>query len=166
MVPSALYQKLLDLSKKHADPASLEEILAIRSPDAIHAWGHRYLVTRNPLLGDRMDNEAFKAHLCSTGPYLGDGTNKVHSITIDEHQRTSVVHMSYFLQAAKAEEVVEQDLIWTLKFTEDEDVDKILIKETVEFIDAAASSRLGEIIRSIHGEVTEDVRGGITLRGF
>jgi len=74
--------------------------------------------------------------------------------------------MSYFLRPAKSDETVEQDLIWTLKFTDDEDVDKILIKESVEFVDAAASSRIGEIVRGIHGDVREDVRGGITLRGY
>uniref|UniRef100_A0A8H7XN08 glucan endo-1,3-beta-D-glucosidase n=1 Tax=Psilocybe cubensis TaxID=181762 RepID=A0A8H7XN08_PSICU len=166
MNPSILYKKLLYLTTKHAQPSGLEEILAIRSSDAIHAWGHNYLISRNPLLADRMDNEAFKAHLLSTGPYIGDSTSKVHAVTIDEYQRTAVLHMSYFLRPAKSDEIVEQDLIWTIKFTDDEDVEKILIKETVEFIDAAASSRLGEIIRSIHGEIAENVRGGITLRGF
>ena len=74
--------------------------------------------------------------------------------------------MSYFLRPAKSDETVEQDLIWALKFTDDVDVDKILIKESVEFVDAAASSRIGEIVRGIHGDVKEDVRGGITLRGY
>lgn len=74
--------------------------------------------------------------------------------------------MSYLLRPVKSSETVEQDLIWTLKFTDHEDVDKVLIRETVEFIDAAASSRLGEIIRGIHGEIGEDVRGGITLNGY
>lgn len=166
MPPSNLYNKLLDLSRKHANPSSLDEILAIRSAEAIHAWGHRYLVSRNPKLGERMDNDAFEAHLKSTGPYLASGEGTIHGIIVDEYQRTSVIHMSYLLQPAKSDEKVEQDLIWTLKFTDEEDVDKILIKETVEFIDAAASSRAGEIIREIHGEVKEDVRGGITLRGY
>lgn len=74
--------------------------------------------------------------------------------------------MSYLLRAAGSEEIVEQDLIWTLKFTDHQQVEEVLIRETVEFIDAAASSRIGEIIRAIHGEVNEDVRGGITLNGF
>jgi len=166
MTPSTLYKKLLELSNIHANPSSLEEILAIRSSDAIHAWGHKYLVSRNPKLGDQMDNENFEAHLKSTGPYLEFNPCEIHAITVDEHQRTSVIHMSYFLRPAKSDETVEQDLIWTLKFTDDEDVDKILIKESVEFIDAAASLRIGEIVRGIHGDVKEDVRGGITLRGY
>ncbi|KAJ4394668.1 hypothetical protein N0V93_003887 [Gnomoniopsis smithogilvyi] len=167
MTQSALYKKLFELSSKHANPASLEEILAIRSPDAIHAWGHNYLVSRNLELGERMDNEAFKAHLMSTGPYLDAAQDSiVHSIVVNEHSHKSVIHMSYLLRPVKSEEVVEQDLIWVLKFTDDQDVDKVLIKEAVEFIDAAASSRMGQIIRSIHGEIGEDVRGGITLRGY
>ena len=166
MAPSALYNKLLALTTTHATFPSMEAMFAIRAPDAIHAWGHKFLVARNPKLGERMDNTAFKAHLTSTGPYIASGRGEVHSITIDEHQRTSVIHMSYFLQAAGSEETLEQDLIWLLKFTDDEDVDKVLIKESLEFIDAAASSRLSEIIRGVHGEVAEDVRGGITLRGY
>lgn len=165
MSPSALYQRLLDLSQKHAIPTSLEEILSIRAPDAIHAWGHRYLVSRQPKLADRMDNAAFKAHLLSTGPYLGVCESKLHSITIDEHQRTSVVHMSYFLRAEGSEEVVEQDLIWTLRFSNEEmSAEKVLITESVEFIDAAASGRVAEIVRGIHGEVSEHVRGGLTVQ--
>lgn len=163
---SSVYAKLLDLTKKHAEPSSLEEILAIRHPDAIHAWGHNYLISLNPKLGERMDNVAFKAHLTSTGPYLDSSGCKIHSITVDEHQRTSSLHMSYFLRPTGSDVTVEQDLIWTLKFSPDEDPDKILITETVEFIDAAASSRVGEVIREINGEVSDDVRGGITLRGY
>lgn len=83
MPPSALYNRLLDLSRKHASPASLQEILAIRSDDAIHAWGHQYLVSRNSKLGDRMDNKAFEAHLKSTGPYLNSSGATVHNITVE-----------------------------------------------------------------------------------
>lgn len=166
MAPTPLYHKLLELSTKHAEPSSLEEILAIRSADAKHAWGHNYLVARNPRLSDHMDNREFEAHLTSTGPYLDSDKSAIHSIVVDEHQRTSVIHMSYFLRPVKSNETVEQDLIWTIKFTDHEDVDKVLIKESVEFIDAAASSQLGEIIRGSHGEVAENVRGGITLREY
>lgn len=166
MEPSPLYARLLDLSSMHAKPTNLEELFVIRSPDAIHSWGHNYLVRRNPKLGERMDNEAFRAHLHSTGPYLQSGDVKVHDITIDEFRRTSVIHMSYFLRPAQSNETVEQELIWTLKFTDDKALDNIFIKESVEFIDAAASSRVGEIIRTIHGYIRDDVRGGITLEGY
>lgn len=163
MAPSEVYTRLLELSNKHANPSSMEEIMGIRSPDAIHAWGHNYLVSRNPKLGERMDNKDFEAHLISTGPYLESCVSEIHTITVDEHRRTSTVHMSYFLQPAQSDEKVEQDLIWTLRFTDDEEVDKIMIEESVEFIDAAASGRVGEIIRGIHGTLNENVRGGITL---
>ena len=166
MAHSVLYKKLLNLSNMHANPSSLEEILAIRSPNAIHAWGHKYLVSRNTKLSEYMDNKTFQAHLNSTGPYIRDSTSEVHAIIIDEHQRMSIIHMSYFLRPAQSNETVEQDLIWMLKFTDNKEVDKILIKESVEFIDAAASSRIGEIIRDIHGDLNEDVRGGITLSGY
>ncbi|KAH7102287.1 hypothetical protein BKA62DRAFT_699919 [Auriculariales sp. MPI-PUGE-AT-0066] len=159
MPPSPLYSRLLDISHKHAKPANLDEILAIRAPDAVHAWGHTFLVSRNPKLGERMNNAAFEAHLRSTGPYLESARPvTVHSIAVDEHQRTSSVHMSYFLRPAGSEEVVEQELVWTLKFTEDDDVQKVLIRESVEFIDAAASSRLGEIIRGIHGNSASHIK--------
>lgn len=42
--------------------------------------------------------------------------------------------------------------------------ERVLIEESVEFIDAAASARLGTLVREVYGEVGEDVRGGITLK--
>lgn len=82
-----------------------------------------------------MDNEAFKAHLKSTGPYLNVAQESIiHSIVVDEHSRQSVIHMSYFLRPVKSEEAIEQDLVWMLKFTDDQDDNKVLIKEAVEFV--------------------------------
>ncbi|KAJ7146129.1 hypothetical protein C8R44DRAFT_756653 [Mycena epipterygia] len=168
MTPSPLYSKLLSLSQAHAVPDDLAHILAIRAPDAIHAWGHNYLLSRNPGLRDRMDNTAFEDHLKTTGPYLDHDRSEIHDIIIDEHKRKSVIHMSYFLTPTGSTETVEQDLIWVLKFTDEGEteggVDGVLIKESVEFIDAAASSRLGTVVRSLHGELKENVRGGITLK--
>lgn len=168
--PTPLYHSLHDIALVHARPTSLEQILAIRAPSATHAWGHAYLVRQNPGLRDRMDNAAFAAHLRSTGRYLssGESTSTVHDVVIDEHRRTAAVHMSYFLKANGSEEVVEQDLIWMLKFTgegEGGEDGEVLIKESVEFIDAAASARVGTLVREVQGgELGEDVRGGITLR--
>jgi hypothetical protein len=173
--PSPLYTKLLSLSQSHAEAKSFEEIFTIRSPDAIHAWGHNYLVSRNQGLQDRMDNDAFKSHLLTTGPYLDDeaGSAATHDILIDERKRKAVIHMSYFLVPKGSEEKVENELIWLLKFTDPDekelkdpsDVDGILIKESVEYIDAAASSRLGTVIRKLNGgKLNKDVRGGITLQ--
>ncbi|KAL0569396.1 hypothetical protein V5O48_012574 [Marasmius crinis-equi] len=164
MAPSPLYSRLLSLSKSHAQPKDATEIFAIRSGDAHHAWGHKYLVSRNPKLGDYMDNDAFRAHLQSTGRYLDFAGAELHDIVIDENQRKSVIRMSYFLTPKGSKETVENDLIWVLKFTDDEEVDKVLVKESVEFTDAAASGRLGTVIRELHGELEEDVRGGITLK--
>lgn len=168
MAPSALYTKLLSLSQAHATPKDGAEILSIRAPDARHAWGHNYLISRNPLLGDRMDNDAFKSHLHTSGPYLDSSRTEVHDILIDEHQRKATIHMSYFLTPKGSKETVENDLIWLLKFTDEGEteggVDGVLIKESVEYIDAAASARLGTIIRDLHGELNKDVRGGFTLK--
>ena len=52
MAHSILYKKLLNLSKMHANPSNLEEIFAIRSPNAIHAWGYKYLVSHNTKLSE------------------------------------------------------------------------------------------------------------------
>jgi hypothetical protein len=167
MAPSALYSKLLSLSQAHAKPRDLSHILAIRAPDARHGWGHSYLVSRNLKLQDYMDNAAFESHLRTTGPYLESLRTDVHEIIVDEHQRKAVIHLSYFLTPKGSEETVEQNMIWTLKFTDEEvngGVDGVLIKESIEFIDAAASSRLGTVIRALHGELNDDVRGGITLK--
>lgn len=163
MAPSLLYSKLLSLAQAHATPKDGAQILSIRAPDARHAWGHNYLVSRNRLLQDNMDNDAFEAHLDTTGPYIGSSRCKVHDILIDENQRKAVIQMSYFLTPKGSSETVENELVWVLRFTHDEEVNGILIKESVEYIDAAASARLGTIIRQIHGKLNEDVRGGITL---
>lgn len=166
---SPLYSKLLSLSETHAKPNDLDQIMSIRAPDAIHAWGHNYLLSRSPGLRDRMDNDAFKAHLESTGPYLAaqdpEVQPEVHDIIIDIVARKSAIHMSYFLTPEGSTETVENDLIWLLKFTDDDEVDGILIKESVEFIDPTASARLGTVIRALHGgKLNPEVRGGITLK--
>lgn len=179
--PSALYTKLRELALAHAQPDSVEQILSIRHPRAIHAWGHNHLVQHNPGLQDRMDNAAFAAHLASTGRYItyAPPGEKVHDVIVDEWQRVAVVKMSYYLKAKKADgkedggsegEVVENDLIWTIKFTQDTEqetsgIDGIRIIESVEYIDASASARLGTLVRAeTGGEVADDVRGGIVLK--
>ncbi|KAK7053040.1 hypothetical protein VNI00_004361 [Paramarasmius palmivorus] len=166
MAPSALYSKLFSLAQAHAEPKDLDQILNIRSRDAIHAWGHNYLVSKNPGLADRMDNDAFEAHLINSGRYLDMGSSQVHDIIVDEHKRRAVIHMSYFLKPKDSKEMVEHDLIWTLKFTDEDKEDEILIKESVEFIDAAAGARVGAIVQEIHGEIDELTRGSITLKGI
>lgn len=169
MTSSALYNKLLSLAQTHAEPESLEQILAIRAPDARHAWGHKHLVSKNPGLADIMDNNAFTAHLHSSGPYIEGKGAKVHEIIVDEHKRKAVIHMSYFLAAKGSEETVEQDLVWVLTFTEETEeersgnLDGILINESVEFIDASTGMRVGSMARALYGELSEDVRGSITV---
>ena len=95
----------------------------------------------------------------------------MHDVVVDEYKRTAIVHMSYYLMAkgSAGDEVVENDLIWTLKFTEEAEqeaggLEGVRIKESVEFIDASASARVGTLVRSVHGELAEGVRGGITLK--
>ncbi|EPT01276.1 hypothetical protein FOMPIDRAFT_1059916 [Fomitopsis schrenkii] len=179
-VPSiSLYAKLRELALAHAQPDSVEQILSIRHPSAIHAWGHNNLVQRNPGLQDRMDNAAFARHLASTGRYITNAPpgETVHDVIVDEWKRVAVVRMSYYLQAKKVEgkeaedsEVVENDLIWTLKFTQEAEqetsgLDGVRIIESVEYIDASASARLGTLVRAqIGGEIGDDVRGGIVLK--
>lgn len=177
--PSTLYAKLRELALAHAQPDSVKQILAIRHPLAIHAWGHNYLVQHNPGLQDHMDNAAFAAHLASTGRYItyAPQGEKVHDVMVDEWERVAVVRMSYFLKAKKAggesegeSEVVENDLIWTLRFTQETEqeisgIDGIRIIESVEYIDASASARLGTLVRvETGGEIGDDVRGGIVLK--
>ncbi|KAJ7774628.1 hypothetical protein DFH07DRAFT_106088 [Mycena maculata] len=169
MEPSPLYSKLLSLSKSHAVPYDLNEILSIRAPDAIHAWGHNYLLSRSPGLRDRMDNAAFKAHILSTSPYLDGQGLEIHDIIIDTVARKSAIHMSYFLTPKGSKETVENNLLWVIKFTTEGEVeggvDGILIKESVEFIDPTASARVGTVCRELHGgKMNDDVRGGLTLK--
>ncbi|EKG11913.1 hypothetical protein MPH_10956 [Macrophomina phaseolina MS6] len=172
---SPLYSALRALALAHAKPDSLDHIMAIRAPHATHAWGHAgYLVARHPKLADVMDNAQFAAHIRSTGRYVAAARpSVVHDVVVDERKRRAVVRMSYFLRVDGGEkseegaEVVEQDLVWVLGFTSGEgerERERVLIEESVEFIDAAASARLGTLVREVYGEVGEDVRGGITLK--
>jgi hypothetical protein len=62
---------------------------------------------------------------------------------------------------------VENDLIWTLKFTKEGEVkgdpDVVLIKESIEFVDATANGRLGALIRDAQVEMGKDVKGGLGI---
>ncbi|KXS09086.1 hypothetical protein M427DRAFT_76008 [Gonapodya prolifera JEL478] len=104
---------------------------------------------------DRMTNAQFAAHLASTGRYLTSTSSRIiHSIIVDAYARRAVVHMSYFLTPADSlaeggEQTphdlptVEQDLIWLLVFTAPEEGEEVLIKHSVELIDASARVRVG-----------------------
>ncbi|KAJ6476403.1 hypothetical protein C8R45DRAFT_1009896 [Mycena sanguinolenta] len=151
----ALYTKLLSLSQTFANPPDFHSFLALRSPDARHRWGHNYLVSKNPVSLGSLDNAAFEAHLHTAGQWLDALGGEVTDIMIDEHKRKAVLRMSYFLKAKGSDETVENDLIWVLKFTDEGEVgggvDGILIKESIEFIDAAARARVG-VLGEMHGE--------------
>ena len=126
-----------------------------------------------------MDNAAFAAHLASTGRYITGAPLgvKVHDVIVDEWKRVAALRMSYYLKAKTSErqahgegEVVENDLVWLLQFTQDVEqetggINGIRIMESVEYIDASASARLGTLVRAeTGGEIGDDVRGGIVLR--
>jgi hypothetical protein len=164
MAPSALYQRMHALASSHAKG---EDLLGIRAPRAIHGWGHNHLVSRNAALQATMDNEAFARHLKNAGPYIDFHDLKIADIVVDEHQRKASVRMSYFLKATGGQEVIEQDLIWMLKFTDEGEVEggdeAVLIKESVEFIDAATGVRLRDMVRERVGEIGEDVTGSIGI---
>lgn len=166
MAPSALYAKLLSLANAHAT-GSFDTILSLRSPEARHSWGHNRLKSTNPSLQEVMDNAAFARHLQSTGPLLTVTSTKVHAILVDEVLRKATVHMSYYLVPVGSgdNEVVENDLIWLLSFTGPGEVqgdpEAVLIKDSVEFIDATASARIGVLIQAAQGPLKDDVRGGV-----
>ncbi|OJD33861.1 uncharacterized protein BKCO1_27000102 [Diplodia corticola] len=172
--PSPLYRHLHTLATSHALPHSVDHLLSLRHPSATHAWGHAHLVRTNPLLGDVMDNAAFAGHLASTGRYVASAAPgaTVHEVVVDEWRRRAVVRMSYHLCAKRGAEggeggaeVVENEVVWTLAFSSEEEVGEVRIVESVEFVDASASARLGTLVREANGgSVGEDVRGGITLR--
>lgn len=113
-----------------------------------------------------MDNAAFARHLQSTGPLLTVASTEVHEILVDEVQRKAMIHMSYYLvPVGESKEVVENDLIWLLSFTGPGEVqgdpEAVLIKNSVEFVDATASARIGVLIKAAQGPLRDDVRGGV-----
>ncbi|KAJ3129178.1 hypothetical protein HK100_008779 [Physocladia obscura] len=157
---SSVYTELYNLAKTHAVPSSIEEIISIRHSNATHSWGHKFLVSQNIGLQDVMDNTAFASHIASTGRYITSAAKPliIHSIIVDEFSANAVVHMSYFLQARNIDEVVEQDLIWTLKFAPPVEGGKWLIKESCEFIDGSASARVGTLVRITHENLPDNVK--------
>ncbi|KAH7027974.1 uncharacterized protein B0I36DRAFT_365102 [Microdochium trichocladiopsis] len=166
-MPSALYDHLYSLASQHA---SGRDLFAIRHSSAIHKWGHAHALSQHPSLRHELTNEGLAAHFKSTGSLLISCPGKVHSIMVDEHQRLATIWMSYFLttiaEEGKAEahrEVVENDLIWTLKFSgePEERLEEIKIVESVEFIDPTASGRANELLRKAGIEIKADVVGGL-----
>lgn len=96
---------------------------------------------------------------------------KISDIIIDEHRLKASVRMSYFLtmkdETGGAGEMVENDLVWVLSFvkTEGEGYDGWRVKDGIEFIDAAASGRMGQLAREANGgTLPEDVKGGLSIR--
>lgn len=93
-------------------------------------------------------------------------------MVIDEYRLKASVRMSYFLtmkdKDGAAGEMVENDLVWVLTFVKTDDRgshDGWRIKDGIEFIDAAASGRMGQLAREANGgSLAEDVRGGLGIR--
>ncbi|KXJ88598.1 hypothetical protein Micbo1qcDRAFT_166665 [Microdochium bolleyi] len=158
MAPSELYTHLLDLAQRHAAGA---DILSLRHRDAVHRWGHARLVSQHPCLQHALSNADLLAHFQSTGKLLESCKGETHDIMVDEHQRKATIWMSYFLVTVASEEVVENDLIWTLRFSDEEKVEDVRIVESVEFIDATASGRANQLLRQAGVEIGEDVMGGL-----
>lgn len=165
-MPSELYNHLHALASRHA--AGGPDLLTLRHPSAIHKWGHAHARRQHPSLQPELTNEQLKAHFSSTGALLLSCPGKVHSIMVDEHQRLATIWMSYFLttvaEQGKEEgerEVVENDLIWTLRFSGEDRVEYIKIVESTEFIDPTASGKANELLRKAGVEIAGDVVGGL-----
>jgi hypothetical protein len=171
---SDLYKTLHSLAITYLTSGT-KTLLALRSDDATHSWGHNYLVTKNPSLAPITTALGFEAHLQSSGRYFSDGTTQISDIIIDEYRFKASVRMSYFLtikdKTGGAGEEVENDLIWLLTFIKTDGEGSELhydgwrVKNGIEFIDAAASGRMGQLAREANGGVlAEDVRGGLGVR--
>ncbi|KAJ1328046.1 hypothetical protein MN608_07382 [Microdochium nivale] len=162
MAPSKLYTHLMHLAKRHADG---DDILSLRHPDAVHGWGHARLVSQHPPLQHRLTNDGLLAHFESTGRLLASCRGETHDIMVDEHQRKATIRMSYHLVTIAPPpgggEVVENDLIWTLRFSGEDDVADVRIIESVEYIDPTASGRANQLLREAGVEIGDDVVGGL-----
>lgn len=171
---SDLYRTLHALIVEYLTSGS-ETLLGLRSKDATHSWGHNHLVSKNPCLKPITTAAGFQAHLSSSGRYFSGGSTEISDIVIDEYRFKASVRMSYFLtlkdQDGAAGEMVENDLIWLLTFVKTDEEGSELrydgwrVIDGIEFIDAAASSRMGYLAREANGGVLdEDVKGGLGIR--
>lgn len=108
-----------------------------------HAFGHNHLVSIKPMMAGTLDAEGFIQHMGKMQPYLKSWDTNITDVVIDETRKTAVVRASYHMLVREAAEAVENDIVWFL--TMEEDGKKV--KRSVEFVDAAASQKIGELIR-------------------
>lgn len=150
-MPSNLYTHIHELARHLARVCGDEEqkgidgpdMMALRTPDAKHSWGHAaYVQSRKGLLHE-MTNHEFTRYMEWHAGVVQGATAQIHEILVDEHKRTAVVRMSIFLTVAGEEDSLEQDMIWILRTNEKAD----LMTETIEYVDAVTAMKLAEAFK-------------------
>lgn len=146
------YVKLYEIDLGAGKPMEMQQLQSYQADDFVQTWGHAYMVSQRPGLQGKLDKDRFRAHLQSMVPHLQHVSATVHDVLVDERRRTATVQMTYFLTPKGASEASENDLVWLLEF--DESGEKI--KSSKEYIDATASTRMGEIIKATKAVGSDD----------
>lgn len=123
---------------------NIEGMKSTRSSTYTQRWGHARLISQNLMLQGVIDMEGFLRHLEYLMPNMESVSSKIHDVLVDEHKRKVTVLMSYFLRPKGAEEAVENDLVWILEI--DDSGEKV--QSGIEYMDATAFSRIGELIQA------------------
>lgn len=120
-----------------------DRIIAIRTADYRHRWGHNYFKSDKPGLNHTLDIDAFIEHLESMSPNLKSVQTKVPDIFIDETRKAATVRSSFYMTPSGADETIENDIVWLLEM--DQDGEKVA--SAIEFIDVAAAKGIGELVK-------------------
>ncbi|KAF2111084.1 hypothetical protein BDV96DRAFT_582497 [Lophiotrema nucula] len=127
-----------------------ERIRAIRSENRFeHTWGHNYLVSTRPHLSGTHDVDGFIKHVGTMLPKLESWDTDIRDVVVDEFAKRAIVRASYWMKPKGSEEPVENDIVWFLDMEEDGK----RVKKSVEFVDAAATGRIMEIMMKQAGQV-------------
>ncbi|KAH6643431.1 hypothetical protein BKA67DRAFT_665241 [Truncatella angustata] len=142
------YIEAYSFSGPHGKP-NIRLLTSLMSPEYQHSWGHNHMIRDMPRLQGVLDGEGFAAHLGSMVPHLESCRAVVHDMIVDAPARKVVVRNSFFMcprgQGGGGEdgrETVENDVLWI--FGMDESGSRI--ESAMEFLDAAATERIGELI--------------------
>ncbi|KAF2656090.1 hypothetical protein K491DRAFT_692291 [Lophiostoma macrostomum CBS 122681] len=110
-----------------------------------HSFGHNHLVSTKPMLAGTRDAEGFIQHMGKMQPYLQSWETTITDVVIDETRKIAVVRASYNMLVQGSSEAVENDILWFLSMEESGEK----VKKSMEFVDGAASQKIGEMIRGL-----------------
>ncbi|ETS73931.1 hypothetical protein PFICI_13797 [Pestalotiopsis fici W106-1] len=129
-----------------AGQPNIDVLTSFMSSNFTLAWGHTYMTQRQPRLSKALDQAGFREHMGAMVPFIESTRIVIHDIIVDEPARKVVVRASFCLcpkgQNEGEKEAPENELMWILKFDQEGEQ----LESAVEFLDATATARIGELV--------------------